>query len=66
MQIWLNGEAVSLKPGANVAELVAGTGLDPRGVAIERNLAIVPRSAWESTALADGDRLEFVQFVGGG
>jgi sulfur carrier protein len=47
---------------ALVGRLVA----DPRGVAIERNRAIVMKSQWDQTILADGDQLEFVQFVGGG
>jgi thiamine biosynthesis protein ThiS len=61
-----NGETRSLEPGLTVAGLVASLDLDPRGVAIERNLAIVPRSQWQTTELADGDNLELVHFVGGG
>jgi thiazole synthase len=41
-------------------------GLDPAKVAVERNLAIVPRSTLADVQLADGDRLEIVHFVGGG
>jgi sulfur carrier protein len=33
---------------------------------VERNLEIVPRSLHAATALVDGDRVELVQFVGGG
>ena len=40
--------------------------LDGRKIAVERNLAIVPRSYYAQTALADGDRIEIVAFVGGG
>jgi thiamine biosynthesis protein ThiS len=50
----------------DVAGLVAALGLNPRKVAVERNLAIVPRSAYGSTPLADGDRIEIVHFIGGG
>jgi sulfur carrier protein len=46
--------------------LITELGLDPRKVAVERNLEIVPRSLHADTALADGDRIEIVQFVGGG
>jgi len=49
-----------------VASLVEKLGLDARKVAIERNLEIVPRSTYASVALAEGDRLEIVNFVGGG
>ncbi len=48
------------------ADLLARIGLDTRKVAVERNLEIVPRSAYAATALAAGDRLEIVHFIGGG
>jgi thiamine biosynthesis protein ThiS len=65
MHLTVNGEERSLK-AAHIAALVADLGLDVRKVAVERNLEIVPRSLYAATALADGDRIEIVQFVGGG
>lgn len=35
-------------------------------VAVERNGDIVPRSSWPQVVLENGDKLEIVQFVGGG
>ena len=64
--IHLNGEARALVSGTTLTALVATLNQDPRGVAIERNREIVPKSAWDATVLADGDRLEVVVFVGGG
>jgi thiamine biosynthesis protein ThiS len=64
--ISVNGEARVLPEGQTVAALLAGLGLDWRKVAVERNLEIVPRSLHATTALAEGDRVELVQFVGGG
>ena len=49
-----------------ILALVEELGLDVRKVAVERNLEIVPRSLHATTALAEGDRIELVQFVGGG
>ncbi len=66
MRLTVNGEDRSFQGVADVAALVAALGLDARKVAVERNLEIVPRSAYGRTALADGDRIEIVQFVGGG
>ena len=66
MRLVINGEVRELDGAADVAGLVTGLGLDPRKVAVERNLAIVPRSLHGSTPLSDGDRIELVQFVGGG
>ena len=70
MDITLNGEAVQVEAGMTVAMLVARfageSGRDPRGIAVERNFEIVPKSQHAMTVLEDGDRLEIVQFVGGG
>ena len=66
MNLTVNGEARRLEGAPNVAALVAVLGLDGRKVAVERNLEIVPRSAYEKTALEDGDRIEIVHFIGGG
>lgn len=63
--IQVNGEERSVAAGTILA-LVEELGLDVRKVAVERNLAIVPRSLHAGTALEDGDRIELVQFVGGG
>jgi thiazole synthase/sulfur carrier protein len=66
LRLTINGETRAFDGLAHVAALVDALGLDPRKVAVERNLEIVPRSAYLKTALADGDRIEIVQFVGGG
>ena len=65
MRLTINGEEREAA-ASSVEALVTELGLDPRKVAVERNLEIVPRSTYEATALADGDRIEIVQFVGGG
>ncbi len=66
IRISLNGEERELADGASVADLLAHLGLDRRKVAVERNQAIVVRSAYDSTALAAGDQIEIVHFIGGG
>ena len=65
LTLHVNGEPRTAA-AATIAALVDELGLDRRKVAVERNLEIVPRSLHASTALADGDRIEIVQFVGGG
>ncbi|HSV02088.1 MAG TPA: sulfur carrier protein ThiS [Phenylobacterium sp.] len=66
MTLTINGEMRSFQGLADIAGLVAALGLDPKKVAVERNLEIVPRSAYGRTPLADGDRIEIVHFIGGG
>ncbi len=65
MRLFVNGEASDYAV-ANLDGLLAVLDLDARKVAIERNLEIVPRSLFAATALADGDRIEIVHFIGGG
>jgi thiazole synthase len=65
LQIIVNGEPRRAAPGS-IADLVRALDLDPAKVAVERNAVIVPRSTLGEVALADGDVLEIVHFVGGG
>ena len=64
--IRVNGEHRRVSGGISVAEMVSGLGLDPRRVAVERNLEIVPRSTLGEVCVEDGDNYEIVHFVGGG
>ena len=66
VQLVINGEPRAGLNAPDIAALVAELGLDPRKVAVERNLEIVPRSLYAATGRAEGDRIELVQFVGGG
>jgi len=66
LEITLNGEARRLDAALSVRGLLESLGLDPAKIAVERNLEIVPRSTYADVALAHGDRLEIVQFIGGG
>lgn len=65
MRLQVNGELREVA-AATILALVEELGLDARKVAVERNLEIVPRSLHGTTALDEGDRIELVQFVGGG
>ena len=66
MRLLINGEERGFSTVGSIAALVAELGLDPRKVAVERNLEIVPRSTYAVTPLSDGDRIEIVHFIGGG
>ncbi|WP_428149413.1 sulfur carrier protein ThiS [Brevundimonas sp.] len=65
MRIQVNGDTRHVT-ARTVLALVQELGFDVRKVAVERNLAIVPKSLHAETALEEGDRIELVQFVGGG
>ena len=66
ISIQLNGERRSIPTGLSLKGLLERLQLDPRKVAVERNLEIAPRSDYDAIKIEAGDRLEVVQFVGGG
>jgi len=66
IHIVVNGDRQGFEQPLPVSALVERMSLSGRKIAVERNGEIVPRSAHESTVLADGDRLEIVVAVGGG
>ena len=66
MNVTINGENHSVSAPLSVEELLRGLDLDPRKIAVERNLEIVPKSAYQLTMVGEGDRLEIVHFIGGG
>jgi len=65
LNVVVNGEPRRAAPGS-IADLVRALDLDPAKVAVERNAVIVPRSTLDAVAMAEGDVLEIVHFVGGG
>ena len=65
ISLTVNGEPRRTSPGS-IADLVRSLELNPAKVAVERNGVIVPRSTLGGVALAEGDTLEIVHFVGGG
>lgn len=53
---------------ANLIDLVRAEGIDPdrQGLAVALNGRVVPRDAWPSTGLAEGDAVEIVKPFAGG
>lgn len=66
MQLTINGDSRTIIDAHTVAELLVSLKLDPRGVVVELNRAIIRRPAIATTPVADGDVVEIVHFVGGG
>jgi thiamine biosynthesis protein ThiS len=66
VSVKINGEHRRIAGGTTIAAMINELGLDPARVAVERNLAIVPRSTLGEVCVEDGDDYEIVHFVGGG
>lgn len=64
--IQVNGDPKSVSAGLTIVSLLAEIGINPKKVAVERNLEIVPRANWELVQVVNGDSFEIVHFVGGG
>ena len=66
MFITLNGEPFEIDAPLSVADLLTRLAIDARRVAVEHNLEILRRNLFADTMVHDGDRIEIVNFVGGG
>ena len=66
MRIAVNGEMRDAREGMTVAGLLEQLKVQPERVVVEVNLAILKRAQHAEAVLKDGDRIEIVQFVGGG
>lgn len=68
MNLLLNGQERELPEGATVADAVTASGMPAlaRGVAVAVDREVVPRSRWEDTRLAEGQRVEVLEAVQGG
>lgn len=64
--ITANGKTESVALPCTLAQFLRLRNLDPRLVAVERNGEVVFKSAYDTTALHEGDRLEIVKVVAGG
>jgi thiamine biosynthesis protein ThiS len=67
LELTVNGERRQAAAGTTLASFLSELSLDPRMVVVEHNRTILrDRDAYASLALASGDVLEIVHFVGGG
>ncbi len=66
MEITVNGNSSEYLGLPTLGELLRSLGIDPKKVAVERNLRIVHRGLMESEPVESGDAFEIVRLVGGG
>jgi thiamine biosynthesis protein ThiS len=66
LKITLNGDPFEVAGPLTVAALLARLEIDARRVAVEHNLVVLKRTAFDSTEVREGDEIEIVNFVGGG
>lgn len=64
--VTVNGVPRSFPEGSTVQTVVESEGYDPKRIAVEVNMDIIPRGTYPGTEIHNGDRIEVVSFVGGG
>ena len=62
----MNGDTHEVAGPLTVSELLARLEIDGRRVAVEHNLVVLKRDAFDVTMVREGDEIEIVNFVGGG
>ena len=66
IKLQVNGKEVERDGPIPLVAYLQTLGVNPRAVAVEHNGEILERTAFESTVLRDGDKVEIVRMVGGG
>ena len=65
MQVKINGKAEEIS-GGSVLDLLQAKKIEPQMVAVEVNDAMIDRDHLATTRLNEGDRVEFLFYMGGG
>jgi sulfur carrier protein len=66
LTVQVNGEPKRLPAPCNIAELLGSLEMGGKRVAVAVNRDVVIRSRYAEVVLADGDRIEILEAVGGG
>jgi thiamine biosynthesis protein ThiS len=66
MKLEINGEMRSVPASATIRELLENLEIKPDRIAVELNRRIIKSKDWHATPVQEADRIEIVQFVGGG
>lgn len=66
MTITVNGKQETIEGAAHVRDVLNRFFKKEAGIIVELNGEIVHRDRWEEQAVADGDEIELIQFIGGG
>ena len=66
MKVIINGETINVAQDTNLKKLLVNLELDEKVMAAAINMEIIKQDKWDKHILKDGDKLELLDFVGGG
>ena len=64
--IFLNGELIEIEENLNISQLLSNLSLDPKKIAIEKDLEIINPQDFDKIILKENSKIEIVHFIGGG
>ncbi|WP_408954459.1 sulfur carrier protein ThiS [Natroniella sp. ANB-PHB2] len=66
MKITVNGKEEEIKAGLSIVDYLENKDLEVGRVVVEYNGQVIKQDKWEQIELAEDDKLEILNFVGGG
>ena len=66
IKIFLNGELLEIDSGLSISQLLINFEIDPRKIAIEKDLEIINPQDFNKIILTENSKIEIVHFIGGG
>jgi len=66
IEIIVNGEKRTVSESTTIKALLDELGIADKTMASAVNMEVVKKEQWQSHTLKEGDKVEFLHFVGGG
>ncbi|REI24304.1 thiamine biosynthesis protein ThiS [Staphylococcus felis] len=66
VEVIVNGEVQTFQEHTTIQDILNHFEIEAKRIAVELNAKVVKRSEWSTTKVRPNDRLELLEFVGGG
>ncbi len=66
IEVIINGEKREISNSTTIKQVLTDLGIEEKTMASAVNLEVVKKENWDNYLLKDGDKIEFLHFVGGG
>ena len=66
INVYINGEKKLISISSNLSDVLKNFEINANKIAIEINQKVVPKSLYKNTLIKNEDKIEIVQFIGGG
>ena len=66
INVYINGEKKLISISSNLSDVLKNFEINANKIAIEINQKVIPKSLYKNTLIKNEDKIEIVQFIGGG